>query len=137
MSATSSVASENNGVLILDSLCKVCLFSSLALPSMDVGQISSLFPVFQDFVIMCLAMSMHCVGCVCSPAGSEASCPDESALVAMPRMTDSVASTQVCALSMVSGDIFQGPSLGLSLWLVNIIIFLCPYTVVPLCVPVF
>lgn len=115
MSATSSVASENNDVLILDSLCKVYLFSSLALPSMDVGQTSSLFPVFQDFVIMCLAGSVHCVGCVCSPAGSEASCLDESALVAMPRMADSVASTQVCALSMVSGAMFQGPFPGLSL----------------------
>lgn len=115
MSATSSVASENNGVLILDSLCKVCLFSSLALPSMDVGQTSSLFPVFQDFVITCLAVSVHCVGCVCSPAGSEALCPNESALVAMPRMADRVASAQVCALSVVSGAIFQGPSPGLFL----------------------
>lgn len=59
MSATSSVAAGNKDVLILDSLCEVCLFSSLVSPSLDVGQISSLFPAFQDFVIMCLAVSMR------------------------------------------------------------------------------
>lgn len=97
MAATSSVAAGNNDVLIPDSLCKVCLFSSLASPSLDVGQISSLFPVFQDFVIMCLAGSMHCVLYVCSPAELGTLCLDESALVAMPSMANSVASTQACA----------------------------------------
>lgn len=54
-------------VLILDSLCEVCLFSSLVSPSLDVGQISSLFPAFQDFCnyVPCCVRARFAV---CSPA---------------------------------------------------------------------
>lgn len=91
MSVTSSVAAGNKDVLILDSLCEECLFSSLVSPSLDVGQISSLFPVFQDFVIMCLAVSMQLP--VCSPAELGTWCLDESALFTAPSIADRMTST--------------------------------------------